>query len=434
MDCASFYRWFTAFSAVANKSQLDLAHHFLAPTSVSAAHWFQNFFRNSFVSKSLTKRINMRQIIFTLFALSLFSFAHAQVTQPPSGANQRSIVTQYMGSIAHVTIDYNSPDVTAPNGTDRTGQIWGQLVPYGLSDLGFGLRNPSPWRAGSNENTTFTFSHDVEIEGQPLAAGTYGFHVIVEEEEPWTLIFSNNSTAWGSYFYQESEDALRVQATPKESEFHEWLTYEFVDRQPNACTVALMWENIQLPFTVSVTNPEEVYLTRIRQELQNADGFNWQGWNTAATYCVQNNVNLEEALTWADNAISLPFIGQENFTTLTTKAQVLLALDRSDDAQVIIASAIEHPTANAGQIHQLGRTMIARGNKEAAMDIFQANHKRFDGAWPTEVGMARGLSAVGKYKEAAQHARIALEQAPDDLNRNNLRQMIETLEASKDVN
>ena len=74
-----------------------------------------------------------------LFILSLFAtlnFAQT-VTSPPSGGNQKSVNTQYIGSLAHVTVTYNSPDVTDPRGNDRNGQIWGQLVPYGFNDLGF---------------------------------------------------------------------------------------------------------------------------------------------------------------------------------------------------------------------------------------------------------------------------------------------------------
>lgn len=375
---------------------------------------------------------------FTLtFLLIIFvtTFTLAQtVTLPPSGDNQKSVVTQYLGSLAHVTITYNSPDVTDPNGQSRKGQIWGQLVPYGLTDLGFGLRNPSPWRAGSNENTVIEFSHDLLIQGKPIKAGKYGLHVIVEETGPWTIILSNNSTAWGSYFYKEEEDALRVEAMPEENEYHEWLTYEFTDRQPDQATVALMWENKKLPFTISIPDVKQLYVNNMRNELENTAGFNWQGWMNAANYCVQNDVNLEEALTWAENAVSLPFIGDENFNTLQTKGMVLMKLNRTDEAIAAMEKAIRHPTSNSLQIHSFGRQLIGMGMKEKAMEVFEYNFERYDGAWPTHVGMMRGLSALGKHKEALKHARLALEQAPDQLNQDNLKQLIQNLEKGQGVN
>ena len=142
------------------------------------------------------KSIVMKKITIFLFSFLLIGSVIGQISTPPGGQNNKSIVTQYIGSIAHVTVTYNSPDVTGPNGQSREGKIWGQLVPYGFTDLGFGLRNPSPWRAGANENTVIEFSHDMMVQGQPIKAGKYGLHVSVEETGPWTIIFSNNSTAW----------------------------------------------------------------------------------------------------------------------------------------------------------------------------------------------------------------------------------------------
>lgn len=374
-----------------------------------------------------------------LFFLSIVFFLHlglsAQtVTLPPSGNNQRSEVTQYIGSLVKVTVNYSSPNVIGPNGQDRTGQIWGQLVPYGLTDLGFGLGNPSPWRAGANENTTISFSHDVEVQGKTLQAGTYGLHLIVEESSPWTIIFSNNHTAWGSFFYKESEDALRVTASAEDAPYCQWLTYAFTDRHPDQCTLTMMWENKKLPFTIKVPAMTEVYLDNMRKELESTAGFNWQGWDQAANYCLQQNTNLEEALTWAENAVALPFIGQTNFNTLSTKAQVLYALGRKEEAEVDLKAAIAHPDASSFLIHGMGRQMIGRGDVEMALKVFEANHQRFEGAWPTEVGMARGLSAVGRYADAIKHAQAALAQAPDQLNKDSLIRMIETLKAEKDVN
>jgi hypothetical protein len=66
--------------------------------------------------------------------------------------------------------------------------------------------------------------------------------------------------------------------------------------------------------------------------------------------------------------------------------------------------------------------------------VFKLNYERNKGAWPTNVGMARGLSAVGRYKEALKYAKLAYEEAPDPLNKDNLENMIALLEQGKDVN
>src|SRR6185295_10706293 len=167
------------------------------------------------------------------------------------------------------------------------GKIWGGLVPYGMANLGFGsCGDQCPWRGGANENTVFTTSHDVKIQGQPLPAGTYGLHFIPGAEE-WTVIFSKNHTSWGSFFYDAKEDALRVQAKPAKSEYHEWLTYEFTDRQPDKATLALKWEDLQVPFTISVDDISGVYLSQIRNELRSSPGFDPRNYMAAAQYTLQ---------------------------------------------------------------------------------------------------------------------------------------------------
>ena len=85
-----------------------------------------------------------------LALLAMPAVGHAQLTTPPGGGNQKAKVVQYMGMVK-TAIVYNSPDVHAPNGDDRNGHIWGELVPYGMTNLGSGTAKESPWRAGANE-------------------------------------------------------------------------------------------------------------------------------------------------------------------------------------------------------------------------------------------------------------------------------------------
>jgi len=181
------------------------------------------------------------------------------ITLPPSGDNPQASVMQAIGPV-RVTIDYSSPRVVRNSKfsawgevekgkNDRRGKIWGDLVPYGMSDLGFNSCASCPWRAGANENTTFTVTHDVQVQGQKLAAGTYGLHMIPGKDE-WTIIFSRDTNAWGSYWYDAKNDALRVQTKPAKSEYHEWLTYEFTERESAKAKLAgpRLWDVALLQF------------------------------------------------------------------------------------------------------------------------------------------------------------------------------------------
>jgi tetratricopeptide (TPR) repeat protein len=358
--------------------------------------------------------------------------AQPGISLPPSGDNQRSTVSQDLG-LVHVQVEYSSPNVTGPNGEDRRGKIWGTLVPWGLAQNNFGTATEMPWRAGANENTTVTFSHDVRVQGKPLAAGTYGLHMIPQEKGPWTVIFSRDSTSWGSFFYDPKYDALRVEATPAKAPFREWLTYDFDDRERASTTLALHWEELRLPLAIEVPDLTALYVDTISKELRSSPGFNWQNWNAAAQFLLGEERELEQALVWAEAAVSQPFVGQANFATLSTKALVQAKLGRADDAKETLAAAIQHPTADATQIHQLGRALLAQGDTKTALVVFQANYDKYQGAWPTHVGMARGLSATGDYAKALEHAKKALAQAPDPINKTSLEQMVKNLEQGKAV-
>jgi hypothetical protein len=46
----------------------------------------------------------------------------------------------------------------------------------------------------------------------------------------------------------------------------------------------------------------------------------------------------------------------------------------------------------------------------------------------------RGYAGIGDNKQALEHAKIALPQAPDELNRKNIESMIKTLSEGKSIN
>jgi len=336
------------------------------------------------------------------------------LTTPPSGDNQKSKVTQFIGPV-EVSISYSSPDVHGPDGEDRTGKIWGGVAHYGFIDQGFGPSKSAPWRAGANENTVFTVSHDVKIEGKELKAGTYGLFLAVSKEGPYTWIFSKNSTSWGSYFYDPKEDALRVDVTPLDSPYKEWLTFGFEDRLPTSSKAYLRWEKKRIPFKIEVPNINEIYVSSMRNELRTTTGFKQENWITAAQFCVRNKINLEEALTWVDMSVSNPFIGVENFTTHQTRSMILQALGRETEANAEMEKAIKDPNSSVQDIHEYGRSLLAAGKNEKAMEIFKYNaQKNPNDKFTPNVGLARGYTAMGNKKNAIKHWEIAIKNLPEN--------------------
>lgn len=373
----------------------------------------------------------------------LFAFAAAAIllalpaaaqlhSLPPDGDNERAFVAQNIG-VVKVSVEYSSPNVHAPNGDDRRGHIWGELVPYGMSTQAFGTcGDQCPWRAGANYNTIFTVSHDVTVQGQPLKAGTYGLHMIPAKDNDWTVIFSNNAKSWGSFFYDAKDDALRVTTKPSKSDYHEWLTYEFTDRQPDQATVALKWEDLQIPLTITVPNIAALHLDAVRAELRDDTGFVWQNWVNAAQYALQVK-DAKAALEFADAAVNRRFVSQQNFQTLNTLAMAQEANGLAE-AKATREKAMNHPTASASDLHQYGRQLLTQGKKEEALRIWELNAKRHPNEWPVNVGLARGYSANGRYKDALKYAKLALAQAPDELNKKSLAAGIKKLETGQDMN
>lgn len=335
-----------------------------------------------------------------------------QLTTPPSGDNQKSKVIQYIGPV-QVSIAYSSPDVHGPNGEDRTGKIWGEVAHAGFIDQGFGPSKAAPWRAGANENTVFTVSHDVTIEGKLLKAGSYGLFLAVAKEGPYTWIFSKNNSSWGSYFYDPKEDALRVEVTPLEAPYKEWLTFGFEDRMPSSTKAYLRWEKKRIPFTIEVPNINEVYVNKMREDLRSSVGFKQENWLTAAQFCAQNKINLEEALTWVDQSVSNPFIGVENFNTHQTRSLLYAALGRTDDANASMDKAIKDPNASVQQIHMYGRSLLTAGQNAKALEVFKYNaQKNPQEKFTPNVGLARGYTAAGDKKNAIKHWELALKNIP----------------------
>jgi hypothetical protein len=363
------------------------------------------------------------------------------VTIPPSdtdidghsrGGAQHNWVSQGIG-LVRVTIDYSSPHVHSPTGVDRRGKIWGKgnLVEYGMTSLPFGsCGSQCPWRGGANENTVFTTTHDVKIQGQRLPAGAYGLHFIPGADE-WTIIFSRNHTSWGSFYYDAKEDALRVTAKPQPSEYHEDLTYEFRDQKPDSVTAVLRWEDLQLPFAIKVENLNDLYVEKLRQELRSTGGVNWRGWTTAVRFCLANKIHLDEALLWARRGIDPNFGGQQNATTLFTLAMALDANGKAAEGKAVLAKAIHSPDASPVDLHLIGRQLLAMHRPADAMEVFTTNAELHPNVWPVHFGLARGHAALGHKDQALAEAKLALAQAPNPANQKAIEDFIANLAAGE---
>jgi hypothetical protein len=344
--------------------------------------------------------------------LSVGSVCHAQTATGETlmlnlpRASQHALVSQRIG-ITDITINYHRP---LANGR----QVWGKLVPYG-----------QVWRAGANENTIITFSDPVTIEGQSLEKGTYGLHMIPGETE-WTIIFSKDSTAWGSFTYKQDQDALRVKVKPQSAEMHDPLAYDFDDVKADSAVVTMRWEKVAVPIKVHV-NVNDIVTASIHQQIHGINQYYWEGPDDAAQYFLVNKINLDEALKYEDQSIQ----AEERYDNLMNKSKILDAMGRKQDADSFRAKALEK--ANALQLYVYGRQLQGDKKQDEALAIYQSTAKKFPDFWTTHLGMARVYSAKGDFDNAAKELKLSLKDAPE-ANKNALEAYSKRLEAKDDIN
>jgi tetratricopeptide (TPR) repeat protein len=348
----------------------------------------------------------------------------AQALRIPQNQNLANKAGRRVG-VTEIDIKWNAPAVRA-----REGKIWGtNIAPYGYTVLGFGSNVESPWRAGADECTTMSFTTDVTINGMALAAGKYAFFIAVYPDS-CVLIFNKNVNAWGSYFYDKSLDVLHVTTMQKKNQtpMQERLAYVFDNQTDNSVEVALLWENWKIPFTVGV-DLKKTTLADIKTQMSGAIGFDPPSLVAAANWCLQNEINLPEALNWINSATDPNLGGTKTFNALSTKSKLLEKTGKTTDAVDLMKQAIEVGTAI--ELHLYGRQLLNQKKASEAMSVFDLNYKKHNGAWPTNVGMMRDYSATGNIPKALEHAKLALTQAPDDQNKQSLTEAIKKLESGK---
>ncbi len=362
--------------------------------------------------------------ISVLVFLTVFCFSSTLTAQLdlPRGS-QMAKVSQRIG-ITDVAVVYSRPSV-------NEREIWGTVVPYGMNNLGFGTATESPWRAGANENTIFKTSNDIMVEGQALPAGKYGLHMVVNEDGSATVIFSKNHGAWGSYFYDPAEDALRVDVTSTETPHVEQLKYEFENVDATSAVATLKWEKKVIPFKIEVP-VTEIVLADIRSKLQTQPGFQRQSWQQAANFALNNGGDLDEAMAWVDAAIAGQFFSQKTFGNLGIKAQILAKQGKTAEATALMDEAL--PLGTVLQVHGYGRQLIGLGLTDKALEVFQWNAKNHKDTWPVHYGLARGYSAKGDHKSAVKHLKMALENAPAQANRDRVQANLDKAEKGEGIN
>ncbi len=327
------------------------------------------------------------RILAAAAAISLFaSTAVAQQNLTLPQASQAAGVMQQVG-LTQLKVAYHSPLVKG-----RT--IWGDLVPYN-----------EVWRCGANENTVFHASTDILVEGQPLAAGSYGLHMIPTPAD-WTIIFSRVSDAWGSFVYDKKDDALRVTVRPHAASFQEWLSYRFTDLQPESAVLTLRWEKLEIPVRIAVDVHETVYRSMVA-ELRGLPGFFWQPHYQLARYCFDNGIHPAEAVAAVDKSIGI----NPTFPNLNLKAEIAAREGKAGESEQLTKKALGK--ADEIQLNAYGYELMGKGKLDRAIEIFRLNVKRYPDSWNVYDSLGEALMNKGNRKESLSNYETALGKAPE---------------------
>ena len=358
-----------------------------------------------------------------LFVVVAFQ-VNAQALRIPQNTNPGCLTGRKVG-VTDIQIQYNSPGVKG-----REGKIYGtDIVPFGYTVLGFGSNVASPWRAGADECTVMSFSTDVTINGQPLPAGKYAFFIAVFADSS-VLLFNKNTDAWGSYFYRQELDVLRVTTRQQKNQpvMQERLEFSFANQTEQSVQINLAWERWSFPIQVEVDLKKTV-LEDIRRQMSGAIGFDPASLEAAAQWCLTNEVNYEEALNWINSATNPQLGGRASFAALSTQSGILQKLGKDKEAADMMNKAIDN--ASAIELHGYGRQLLTEKKLQEALGIFQKNYDKHKGVWPTNAGLMRAHAALGNYPKALQFAKAALPQAPDEQTKKFLEAAIKTLSEGK---
>ena len=308
------------------------------------------------------RKLTTINITMTLIIAFIASAVLAQPVTTPRVPSPAAKVLQTIG-ISTVTVTYSRPSV-------KGREVWGKLVPYGWNKQQFGLGNDAPWRAGANENTLITFSHPAKFAGQSVPAGTYGLFFVINQDDTGEVILSKDTKSWGSFFYDAKNDQLRSKIQIRNNNHVEVLTYDFINLTKNSGELVLNFEKKQFPVVIEFAT-DEIVMANAADELKGVQGFTAQGFNSAANYALANKTNLDQALTWIDQAIAQ----NPTFNSKNTKSQILKALGKNDEAEKVLNDAIA--AATEPELNLYGYALLNQKNFDKGIEMLTLNTQRF---------------------------------------------------------
>jgi hypothetical protein len=251
------------------------------------------------------QRVALAAALTTFLPAVLAAPARADLKLPrPS---PKAVVSQTIG-LTDLTVTYSRPGV-------KGRKIWGGLVPF-----------DEVWRTGANEATSLVTTGEATFAGKKLPAGEYSIYTIPTAKD-WTVIISTETGAWGSFSYAKEKDAHRFTVTPTSAPHEEWMRFSFENLSDSSADLVLRWEKLSVAIPIEVATGEQA-MANIRAAMAEMKPDDWQTPYRSAQYCFQAGTNLDEAMKWAEQSVSI----KEGFFNLGLLADMKMKMGSRQEA------------------------------------------------------------------------------------------------------
>lgn len=216
----------------------------------------------------------------SLVTASVSAQAPAKIDFP--AASPAATLKQRVG-LTDIEITYSRPSM-------RGRVIFGNLVPYN-----------EVWRTGANSSTKISFSTPVKLNGTEIPAGKYELYTLPSPTE-WTVIIHKDTSAWGAYTYDSKNDIARFKAKPVAlPNPMESFAIGISNLRDESAVLYLAWETVRVPIRLE-TDVKSVLVPQIEAFM--ASSAEKKPYAQAALYYFENNIDLDKAEKWIDEAIA----------------------------------------------------------------------------------------------------------------------------------
>jgi hypothetical protein len=185
-----------------------------------------------------------KRLLFLNLVLCLTALTHGQTKMPPVDKSPMDM-SYYPNSYPVLKIQDKLTEplmarviFSRPQKNGRV--IFGELLEYGKL-----------WRLGANEASEIEFFQPVKIGKARVKKGRYTIYCIPYADK-WTIIINRDTDTWGSFKYDETKDAARVDVpVQKQPETLESFVMAF-EKTASGASLIIAWDDVRVTMPITI--------------------------------------------------------------------------------------------------------------------------------------------------------------------------------------